>query len=201
MNYLKIILLLFFFSQSLIGYSQQDETLGLKRFFWGVIPSVVVTSDGKKEVKNLGSGYTLSSGGTEFMAAGVQFEIGNYWAFNKDNRTTGFFRLTWTRLGLHNYGLLIAPAQAGFGVHVGINEKSSFEAVLNGGLLIYTDDVLAPEFEFNYAIYPQIKFNIKHLSIALEYTYHRFEGRPINLLYGHHYFGIVFGGRFGKRIN
>lgn len=201
MKLLKFILLIFFFYQSPISFSQKDDTLGLNRFFWGVIPSALIASNGKREVEELGDGVKMISGGSEFVAVGVQFEVGNYWAFNKKKHTTGFFRFTWIRIGVHNYGLLLAPAQVGLGFHIDYNKSNSLEAVLNGGLIIYTDDALDPDFEFNYAIYPQIRFNINRFSIGLEYTYHRYEGEQLNLLYGYHYFGIVLGGRFGKKIN
>ncbi len=195
-------LLLFFLNQTPFSFSQKEDTLGLKRFFWGVIPSAVLESFGKKvEKKTYNDGTQLTAGGAELFAAGIQFEIGNYWAFRKNKPTTGFFRLTWMRIGIHNYGLLLAPAQIGFGLHVDYNKKTSLDAVLNGGLLIYTDDALSPEIEFNYAIYPQIRVNFNRFSIGLEYTYHRYNKSPINLFYGYHYFGIVFGGRVGKKIN
>ena len=143
----------------------------------------------------------MTSGGAQFEVGGIQFEIGNYWAFSQNKRTTGFFRLTWTRIGIHNYGLLLAPAQIGLGIHYDINKKSSLDAVLNAGLLIATDDALDPDFEFDYAVYPQIKFNINRFSVGVEYTYKKFSNRPISLMYGYHYFGIVLGGTIGKRIN
>ena len=147
MKCLKLTLLLFFFSQSISAHSQSEDNIGLRRFFWGVIPSTVVSTSGNKKIKDL------------------------------------------------------APAQVGLGIHYDINKKSSLDAVLNAGLLIATDDALDPDFEFDYAVYPQIKFNINRFSVGVEYTYKKFSNRPISLMYGYHYFGIVLGGTIGKRIN
>lgn len=200
MKFLKLFIFLFLLYQAPI-YAQKEDTIGLNRFFWSVIPSTLLDSYGKKVVEDYGDGYIGSSGGMQFIAGGVQFEMGNYWSLARKKRTTGYFRLTWSRIGFHNYGLLIAPAQVGFGLHVDYNKKNALEVALNGGLIIYTDDAISPDFEFNYGIYPQIKFYINRFSIGLEYTYHRYRGEPINLSYGYHYFGVVLGGRFGKRVN
>jgi|SRR5690554_5779621 len=201
MKYLKITLLLLLFSQSPMANSQYDDTLGLKRFFWGIIPSTILKSDGKKEVTDLGEGYTLSSGGTGFSIVGLQFEIGNYWVLSQKKRTTGFFRLTWTKIGIHNYGLLLAPAQVGFGAHFDFSRRSSLDVVLNAGLVIATDDALDPEFEFTYAIYPQIKYNFNRFSVGFEYTYRKYYNHPVSFRYGYHYLGLVLGGTVGRRIN
>ncbi len=201
MKSFKFTLLIFCLMLSFISVGQEQDTLGLKRLFWGVIPAAVIEANGKREVKHYSDGYTSVRGGSEFAAAGLQFEIGNYWAFKKKKRITGIIRLTWIRIGAHNYGLLLAPAQVGIGLHYDFNKKWSLDATLNGGLLIVTDDALYPDFIFNYAIYPQIRFNFKRFSIGLEYTYKRYYKNPINLFYGFHYFGLVIGGRAGKKIN
>ena len=189
MKYFKFTLFLFFISQSLFCYSQNQDTLGLKLLFWGVIPAVGLET------------YGLKSGSPEVVVGGIQFEMGNYWAFKTRKRTTGFFRLTWTRIGIHNYGLLLAPAQVGLGFHVDYSKKVSLDFVINAGLIIATDDALMPDFEFTYAVYPQIRFNFNRFSVGLEYTYKRLDEGPIDFSDGFHYFGIVLGGRGGKRIN
>ncbi|MDD2981913.1 MAG: hypothetical protein PHQ74_00860 [Crocinitomicaceae bacterium] len=189
MKYLKLTLLLFLFSQSIIGYSQNQNTLELDRFFWGVIPAVGLKAN------------ALKSGRLEVAVGGIQFEVGNYWAFKTRKRSTGFFRLTWTRIGLHNYGLLVASPQVGLGFHVDYSNNTSLDFVINTGLIIVSDDALMPDFRSTYAVYPQIRFNFDRFSIGLEYTYKHLNERSINFSAGFHYFGIVFGGRGGNRIN
>jgi hypothetical protein len=132
---------------------------------------------------------------------GLQFEMGNYWSFKTKKRTTGFFRFTWNRIGIHNYGLLIAPAHIGLGFHVDYTNRRSIDFSFNAGLLAVTDDALDPDFEFTYAVYPQIRFNFGRFSIGLEYSYRKYQNNPINFFEGFQYVGIVLGGRAGKRIN
>jgi len=201
MKYLKLGLFLYLFAQAFIGFGQTQDTMGLKRIFWNVIPAVAMEYYYKKEVTDLGGGYKHSTGGAMLAVAGVQFEIGNYWALDKFNRTTGFLRLTWARVGIHNFGLLVAPAQVGVGFHVDYNRKLSLDGVLNVGVFTATDDAIYPEFEFDYAVYPQIKLNINRFSIGFEYTFKNDFKSKFSFPKGGHYFGLVLGGRAGKRIN
>ncbi|PWH85925.1 hypothetical protein [Brumimicrobium oceani] len=201
MKYLKLSLLLIFFSQPLVNYGQNQDTLGLKRLFCNVIPAVGMEYYKKKVVTDLGDGYTHSTGGAGIAVVGVQCEMGNYWVLDQKKKTTILFRLTWARVGIHNYGLLLAPAQVGLGFHVDFNPKLSLDGVLNAGVFTATDDALYPEFEFDYAVYPQIKLNINHFSIGFEYTFKNDYKDKFSFPKGGHYFGLVLGGTAGKRVN
>jgi len=201
MKRLKTILLLLLFSYSYFAFGQNQDTLGLKRLFWNVIPAVGMEYYKKKVVTDLGDGYTHSTGGAGIAVAGVQYEMGNYWVLDQKNKTTILFRLTWARVGIHNFGLLVAPAQVGLGFHVDFNRKLSLDGVLNAGVFTATDDALYPEFEFDYAVYPQIKLNINRFSIGFEYTFKNDFKSKFSFPKGGHYFGLVLGGIAGKRIN
>ncbi len=187
MKYLKITLVLLLLSQAIIAHSQLEDTLGLRRLFWNIVPSTLLKTHGTY---------------TEAEVVGVQFEIGNYWKLGQKNQTTGFFRLTWTKIGIHNYGLLLAPAQVGFGAHFDLNEKSSIDVMLNAGLVMSTEDALYPKLEFTYGVYPQIKYNINRFSIGFEYSYRRSHaGLMEKLGLGYHYLGLTIGRVKGKKIN
>lgn len=201
MKYLKLSFLVLFLHLGLVGYAQNQDTLGLKRLFWNVIPGVGIDYGGKKIVTDLGGGSKHTTGGAGVAVAGIQYEVGNYWVLDKKNNTTGFFRLTWARVGVHVFGLLIAPAHIGGGVHIDFKQNLSLDIALNAGLLIATDDALDPEFEFDYAVYPQIKFNINRFSLGFEYTYKKYYNGYLPYPKGGHYFGLVLGGVVGKRIN
>ena len=190
MKLLSFTLLLYFFMSSFFGLSQSNDTLGLKRLYWAVIPGVVMSST-----------YEKPTGAVWADNGGIQFEIGNYRAFNTRKRTTGFFRFTWIRAGIHLEGLLLAPAHIGFGVHVDYGPKRSLDLSLNTGIVVASDDALSPDFEFAVVVYPQIRFNFNRFSFGVEYSYKKNEDSPIDYLNGIHYFGLVLGARGGKRIN
>ncbi|PWH85930.1 hypothetical protein DIT68_07515 [Brumimicrobium oceani] len=175
-----------------------SDTLGLQSLFFNVIPAVIYESNGSKLFSKGGS-HNNGMSGVEVV--GIQLEMGSHRAFSKNQRRTGFFRFTWARVGIHNYGLLLAPAQVGLGSHVIYSSKKSLELSLNAGLIITTDDVLYPEIEFDYAVYPQLRFNFENFSLGIEYTFKREFKEGFNLLNGYHYVGIVIGSAHGKRIN
>ncbi len=194
---LKIFFTLLIFIQSLICFGQTSETLGLRRIYMNIIPAVVLESNGEKVSTGLGGSY----GGTDAEVGGVQLEVGNHWAFSKNNVNTGFFRFTWTKVGIHNYGFLLAPAQVGLGIHKQFSPKTSVEFSLNGGLFFATDDMLYPELESDFAIYPHMRFNFQNFSLGLEYSYKRNYKDVFSLRFGYHYFGLIIGHASGKRIN
>lgn len=171
-------------------FSQTNDTIGLKRFYWNVIPFVGLDNTVNS---TLNSGANIATGG-------LQFKIGNNWLLKKRKRSATFLRLTWVRLGVQPFGLILTPLHLGAGLNYDLSETKSLELSLNGGLVITTDDILHPDIEFNYLVMPEIKINLRSFSIGAEYSFRTFRdnfGDPTNRW---HYIGLTIGGRFGKTL-
>lgn len=182
MKLISLALLLFFFLHSFSGQSQSKDTLGFKRFYWGIVPGVLIST------------FNGPQGRTALESLGVPFEVGNYWNIYSQKRTSAFVRFTWVRTGLFFIGILVAPAHVGLGFHVDYGPKLSIDYSANTGV------VMGSDWEFIPVVYPRITFNLNRFSLGLEYTYKKQDGR-IDFSNGFHYFGVSLGGRFGKRIN
>jgi hypothetical protein len=92
-----------------------------------------------------------------------------------------------------------SPANLGVGHHFQLNNKVSIHTSLHSGVLFVLNDVIQGDGFINYFIMPEIKLNINHFTIGLEYAPKRGYSSIDGSVDGHyHYFGISFGGTFLK---
>jgi hypothetical protein len=54
-----------------------------------------------------------------------------------------------------------------------MSDNFSFELLCSGGVLWYTNSLLSPFEEFDYAVLPELKFNFKDFSVGIEYMLRR----------------------------
>lgn len=144
--------------------------------------------------------------GSNSFGGGLQYKLGNKWYLNK-NCFHGFLKLTWFRLGIYGgeaSGLILTPAILGIGHQFGITDNFSIEPSVNSGIIIGTDDLLGPSWEFEWAVIPDLFFSFNRFRIGIEYTFKRIISKSSNEVIGHfHYFGLVVGRNFRivKNIN
>ncbi len=181
-------LLVFAIFTGFLSYSQKDSIEQNKyRFFMDGNPFFALSTRSNNP-------SSVSFG------AGATFRAGNNWFF-KTKRHYGVFRLTWLRIGLHGgdgSGFILAPANVGIGPRFLINDKVSIEPMISGGLLMITDDVIAPTLEFSYLVLPELKINVNSFTIGAEYSF-RAEKSSSGMTRGYlHYVGFSIGGRLKK---
>lgn len=134
---------------------------------------------------------------------GIQLKGGNNWYLRK-GKFTGILRLTWLRLGIYGgeaSGIILTPLHVGIGHHFQIGRKFSIEPMISGGMAIGTDDILGPDWVFEYALIEEIKFNYNNFVLGLEYCTKPILSPSTQEKKGRfHYFGISFGCLLGKNI-
>jgi hypothetical protein len=169
-------------------HSQEEDTIGLKKFYWNITPFIGLES------------YSTSSltPTVDIGSGGILYKMGNNWQIRKRKRTTFFFKLIWMRIGIYPQGLISTPLNVGGGLHYDFNKKNSFETSLTGGLVVATDDALNPALEFNYLISPEAKINLGNFSIGIEYSIRTFRSPTGTPQSRWHYIGLEIGGRFGR---
>ena len=163
----------------------QERRITENRFFYDFVLSAIYQPSN--------TNYSSSGGG------GPQFKIGNNWFFKRSGDNAFVFQLTWIRLGIlagDGSAFLFSPAHVGLGYRKHYSEQFSIEPMLSAGLLLGTDDVVVPDLEYDYAVYPSLKFNWTNFTLGAEYTFKIETSNYLGNKRVYHYLGITLGSKF-----
>ncbi len=114
-----------------------------------------------------------SSHGISEKYFGSGIRISSNWYFNIENKNRWYFRTNWF-MGAWTWcdGLIFpsAPLNIGIGDNIKISENLNLDLTLSGGLVLIGPGYMSDEIQPVGAIYPEIKFHTRLLSIGLIYS-------------------------------
>lgn len=185
----KLLILLLLVQCNLSNAQTEPKELNLNRFFLDLAPTVGMYK----------SGGFFDTDSSPDRGLGLELKTGNNFYLRK-GKFCGIVHLTYMRLGfLFSDGLFLfaSPLNVGVGHHFQLNKKVSIHTSLHSGALFVLDDVIQGDGFIDYFIMPEIKLNINHFTIGLEYAPKRDYNSAKGSIGGYyHYFGISFGGTF-----